>query len=74
MPASGTRGVPRYRAMGKEEKMAKMKVTKNLGFLLLALWLIMNGLIPLLKLNFEGLPLIMNVLAIVSGALILLGL
>ncbi len=54
--------------------MAKMKVTKNLGFLLLALWLIMNGLIPLLKLNFEGLPLIMNVLAIVSGALILLGL
>ncbi|MCX6560661.1 MAG: hypothetical protein NTZ26_09100 [Candidatus Aminicenantes bacterium] len=54
--------------------MAKMKVTKNMGFLLLAIWLIMNGLIPLLKLHFEGLPLVMEILAVASGALILLGL
>jgi hypothetical protein len=33
----------------------------------------MTGLIPLLKLNFEGLSLIMAVLAVVSGALIMLG-
>jgi hypothetical protein len=48
-------------------------MTKNLGMILLGIWLIMTGLIPLLNLNFEGLPLIMAVLAIVSGILVLLG-
>jgi hypothetical protein len=54
--------------------MAKFKVTKNLGMLLLGIWLILTGLIPLLKLYFNGFPAIMQVLAIVAGALILLGL
>lgn len=54
--------------------MSKIKVTKALGMLLLAIWLIMTGLIPVLKLHFEGLPMIMQVLAIASGVLILLGL
>ena len=32
-----------------------MKFTKNLGMSLLGIWLIMNGLIPLLHLSFSGL-------------------
>jgi hypothetical protein len=53
--------------------MSRFKMTKNLGMILLGIWLIMTGLIPLLKLNFEGLSLIMAILAVVSGALIMLG-
>ncbi len=53
--------------------MSKFRLTKNLGMILLGIWLIMTGLIPLLHLNFEGLSLIMSILAIVSGALIMLG-
>ena len=53
--------------------MGKFKLTKSLGMILLGIWLIMTGLIPLLHLNFEGLSLIMAILAIVSGALVLLG-
>ena len=50
-----------------------MKFTKNLGMLLLAIWLIVTGVIALLSLSFSGLPLIMAILAIAAGVLILLG-
>lgn len=50
-----------------------MKLTKNLGMLLLSLWLIMSGLIPLLNLGFSGLGVLMAILAIASGVLIALG-
>ncbi|MDW7760917.1 MAG: hypothetical protein SCM96_09810 [Acidobacteriota bacterium] len=53
--------------------MKKLKLTKSLGMILLGIWLILTGLIPLINFNFEGLSLIMGVLAIVSGVLILLG-
>jgi hypothetical protein len=52
----------------------KIKVTKSLGMLLLGIWLVLTGLIPVLQLNFSGFPVIMNVLAIAAGVLILLGL
>ena len=52
--------------------MSRFRLTKNLGMILLGIWLIMTGLIPLLHFNFEGLYLIMAVLAIVTGVLILL--
>jgi hypothetical protein len=60
---------------GKKEgdNMGRFRLTKNLGMILLGIWLIMTGLIPLLHLNFEGLGMIMAVLAIVSGVMILLG-
>ena len=54
--------------------MTKIKVTKSWGMILLAIWLILTGLIPLLKLYFSGFPVIMEILAIASGVLILLGL
>jgi len=53
--------------------MAKIKMFKSLGMLLLGIWLILTGLIPLLKLNFSGFSAIMEVLAIAAGVLILLG-
>ena len=51
--------------------MKKLGLPKNLGMILLGIWLIMTGLIPLLHFNFEGLSLIMAVLAIVTGLLFL---
>jgi hypothetical protein len=50
-----------------------MKITRNLGMLLLALWLILTGLIPLLNLSFQGLGTVMSVLALAAGILIAIG-
>jgi hypothetical protein len=50
-----------------------MKITKNMGMLLLGIWLILTGLIPLLHLSFSALGTVMAVLAIAAGALLLLG-
>ena len=48
------------------------RFTRNIGFLLLAIWLILWGLITLLSLSFSGLWLIMGLLAIAAGIFILL--
>jgi hypothetical protein len=50
-----------------------MKLTKNLGMLLLGVWLIVHGLGPLINLSFSGLDTIMGVVAVAAGALILVG-
>jgi len=50
-----------------------MKLTKNFGMLLLGIWLIVNGLIPLLNLSFSGLGTLMAIVAIAAGGLILAG-
>jgi hypothetical protein len=50
-----------------------MKVIRNLGMLLLAAWLILTGLIPLLNLSFSGLGTLMAILAIAAGVLIVVG-
>ena len=49
-----------------------MKFTKNLGMLLLAIWLIVTGLVRLLASASPGCRLIMAILAIAAGVLILL--
>ena len=53
--------------------MNSVKLTTNLGMLLLGLWLILSGLIPLLSLSFSGLGTLMAVLALAAGVLILVG-
>jgi len=53
--------------------MSRFRLTKNLGMILLGIWLIMTGLIQLLRFSFEGLPLVMAVFAVLTGVLILLG-
>ena len=55
------------------KEVSDMKLTKNLGMLLLSIWLILNGLIALLSFSFQGLHLIMGLLAIIAGVLILFG-
>ena len=50
-----------------------MSLTKNLGMLLLSIWLVLTGIIPLLNLSFTGLHIAMAILAIVAGLLILVG-
>ena len=50
-----------------------MKITRNLGFMLLGIWLIATGLIPLLSVSFSGLGTIMAVVAVAAGALIIMG-
>lgn len=53
--------------------MSGMNISKNLGMLVLGVWLIATGLIPLLHLSFSWLGTVMAVLAIAAGALILAG-
>jgi hypothetical protein len=50
-----------------------IRVGRNLGMLLLAIWLILTGLMPLLNLSFQGVGTIMAILAIASGVLLLIG-
>jgi hypothetical protein len=49
------------------------RLGKNIGMVLLAIWLILTGVIPLLNLGFSGLGLLMQILAIAAGVLILAG-
>jgi hypothetical protein len=50
-----------------------MRLTKNLGMLLLSIWLILVGITPFLNLSFSGLGTLMAILAIAAGVLILIG-
>jgi hypothetical protein len=50
-----------------------MKLTRNIGMLLLAAWLILSGLVPLLNLGFSGLGTAMAILAVAAGVLIIAG-
>jgi len=50
-----------------------MRVTRNLGMLLLGVWLVISGLIPLLNFGFSVLGTVMALLALVAGALIIVG-
>ena len=49
-----------------------MKITKNIGFLLLAIWLILTGLAAFVP-SVAGLGMILSVLALAAGVFILLG-
>src|SRR5450759_616904 len=50
-----------------------MRVTKNLGMLLLAIWLILTGLLQVVSIAIPAIGTIMAVLAIAAGVLILIG-
>lgn len=50
-----------------------MRIPDNLGIILLAIWLILEGLIQLLGLSFAGLGIIMGLLALIAGIVLLLG-
>ena len=50
-----------------------IRLIRNLGTLLLAIWLILTGLMPLLGLSFAGAGTLMAILAIAAGVLLLTG-
>jgi hypothetical protein len=47
--------------------------TNNLGMLLLGVWLILSGLLPMLHVGLGDLGIAVQFLAIIAGVLILLG-
>lgn len=51
----------------------RLRVRRNLGMLLLGIWLILMGLLPLLSLNIPSSSIIMALLATAAGVLILMG-
>ncbi len=51
----------------------KMKLTKNLGMLLLGIWLIVTGLLQVVSIAIPGVDIILPLLAIAAGLIILLG-
>jgi hypothetical protein len=51
-----------------------MNFTKNIGMLLLAIWLILTGLVVLIPaISFNGIATVLAILAIVAGVFILIG-
>ncbi|MBN1963356.1 MAG: hypothetical protein JW910_01840 [Anaerolineae bacterium] len=54
-------------------KSLRRRASNNLGVALLAIWLILQGIIPIISLSFAGLDLLLGLLAIAAGVLLLLG-
>ena len=52
--------------------MNRLRTIKSWGFTLLAIWLILMGLLPLLRISFPAEAEILDILAIAAGVLILL--
>jgi hypothetical protein len=67
------RGRAYHHFVEEGNNMKELRLTKNLGLVLLGIWLIVTGLIALLHFNFQGLYVIMAILAIASGVLVLIG-
>jgi hypothetical protein len=49
-----------------------MKLTKNIGFLLLGIWLVVSGLVAFIDMPIPSLGIILSGLAIAAGVMILL--
>jgi hypothetical protein len=60
-----------YESSQLPEEVNNMKITKNLGFLLLAIYLILIGIMGLTSLAIPAI--IMAILALAAGILILIG-
>jgi len=50
-----------------------MKLTKNIGMLLLGIWLIVTGLLHVVSITIAAISTILALLAIAAGVLILVG-
>ncbi|MEW5959877.1 MAG: hypothetical protein AB1801_19315 [Chloroflexota bacterium] len=51
-----------------------MKLSNNLGIILLSIWLILTGLLPLLNIDFPASGTVLTLLAVAAGVLLLLAL
>ena len=50
-----------------------MRLTQNVGMLLLGIWLILTGLLQIVSISIPGIGILLALLAIVAGILILIG-
>jgi hypothetical protein len=50
-----------------------MRIARNIGMVLLGVWLILTGALPFLRIHVGGMSLILSILAILAGLLILMG-
>lgn len=50
-----------------------MRIVRNLGMLLLGIYLVLSGIVPLLSLSFTGLSGLMALLALAAGIAIIVG-
>jgi hypothetical protein len=50
-----------------------MKLTKNLGMLLLGIWLVVTGLVQVFGISMPAMGTLLPLLAVVAGVFILLG-
>lgn len=50
-----------------------MKSTKNLGMILLSIWLIATGVLQMVKIPIPFIDIILAILAVAAGVLILMG-
>jgi hypothetical protein len=46
---------------------------RSIGVILFCLWLIAQGMVAVLSLNFQGMNVILGIVAIIAGILILIG-
>lgn len=72
IPCGTKKEIPIKESQFLRKEMNEMKLTRNIGLILLSIWLIVTGLIQLLHFSFSGLPIIMAILAIAAGIFILL--
>jgi hypothetical protein len=56
----------------RREEVNNVKLTKNLGMLLLGIWLIATGLVQVFSISIPAIGILLPLLAIVAGVLILL--
>jgi hypothetical protein len=50
-----------------------IKITRNIGILLLSVFLVLWGLLPLLSIRFKAEDVVLEILAIAAGVVLLLG-
>jgi hypothetical protein len=62
-----------YESRFSDKEVNNMNLTNNLGMLLLGAWLIVTGLLQVVSIQIPAIGTILALLAIVAGALILVG-
>ena len=62
-----------YESHFAQKEVNDMNLTKNLGMLLLAIWLIVTGLLQVVSIPIPAIGIILALLAIAAGVLILVG-
>jgi hypothetical protein len=62
-----------YESRFSQKEVNNMNLTKNLGMLLLGIWLIVTGLLQVVTIQIPAIGIILALLAIIAGVLILMG-